>query len=188
MAGANKKPGDLTPKQERFCKEYMIDLNATQAANRAGYSKKTAEEQGCRLLRNVKVQKRLSKLRASWMEKYEITEERIMTELSILGFVNPADFFTSSGQYVNIKALEELPPEATRAITGITVNHTMDGTKYSYRFGGKTKALELMMRRYAMLNDRLILDDKMGIFKHADKKKLKTKYDKFRNGKSGNKG
>ena len=188
MAGSNKKPGDLTPKQARFCKEYMIDLNATQSANRAGYSKKTAEEQGCRLLKNVKIQKRLSKLRASWMEKYEITEERIMTELSILGFVNPADLFNSSGRYVNIKDLKDLPPEATRAITGITVTHGMDGTKYSYRFGGKTKALELMLRRYGLLTDKLILEGRVDIFKHADKGKLKSKYDKFRNGKSGNKG
>ena len=45
----------LTPKQERFVEEYLIDLNATQAAIRAGYSAKTAEAQGSRLLSNVNV-------------------------------------------------------------------------------------------------------------------------------------
>ena len=45
----------MTPKQQRFCDEYLIDLNATQAAIRAGYSEKTAKEQGSRLLTNVNV-------------------------------------------------------------------------------------------------------------------------------------
>lgn len=52
---------DMTEKQKRFCDEYLIDLNATQAAIRAGYSKKTANEQGARLLANVSVQKHLQK-------------------------------------------------------------------------------------------------------------------------------
>lgn len=46
----------LTAKQQRFCDEYLIDLNATQAAIRAGYSKKTAAQTAARLLTNVKIQ------------------------------------------------------------------------------------------------------------------------------------
>ena len=51
----------LTEKQKRFAEEYLIDLNATQAAIRAGYSAKTANEQGSRLLANVSIQKAISK-------------------------------------------------------------------------------------------------------------------------------
>src|SRR5262249_53478937 len=51
----SSEKGELTPKQERFVQEYLVDLNATQAAIRAGYSKKTATEQASRLLTNVKV-------------------------------------------------------------------------------------------------------------------------------------
>jgi len=47
----------LTPKQRIFCREYLLDLNATQAAIRAGYSQKTADPQGPRLLGNVRVQR-----------------------------------------------------------------------------------------------------------------------------------
>jgi phage terminase small subunit len=54
----------LTPKQEMFCLEYLIDLNATQAAARAGYSEATAKEQGCRLLTNVYIQERIAVLMA----------------------------------------------------------------------------------------------------------------------------
>ena len=51
----------MTAKQKRFCDEYLVDLNATQAANRAGYSKRTANEQGARLLTNVSVQEYIKK-------------------------------------------------------------------------------------------------------------------------------
>ncbi|ELI8129933.1 terminase small subunit [Yersinia enterocolitica] len=54
----------LTPKQELFCREYLKDLNATQAAIRAGYSEKTAQVQSSRLLSNVMVQQRVSELAA----------------------------------------------------------------------------------------------------------------------------
>lgn len=53
----------MTPKQEKFCVEYLVDLNGTQAAIRAGYSEKTAEATASRLLRNVNVKKRISELR-----------------------------------------------------------------------------------------------------------------------------
>lgn len=53
----------MTPKQERFCAEYLIDLNATQAAIRSGYSEKTAYSIGQRLLKNVEVQRYITELR-----------------------------------------------------------------------------------------------------------------------------
>lgn len=59
----------LTPKQEKFCVEYLVDLNATQAAIRAGYSEKTAEATASRLLRNVKVQTRIQELRSEYFTK-----------------------------------------------------------------------------------------------------------------------
>lgn len=183
----NHRKDDLTPKQEKFCREYMIDLNATQAAARAGYSKKTARLIGQENLLKPAILKKLKELRAPLMERYEITEDRIMTELAILGFLDPAKFFENNGIFANIKKLEDLPPEITRAITGIDIKHDRSGPKYSFRFAGKTKSLELMMRRFGLLNDRLIVEDKRDVFKYADKKKLKDKYDKFRNGKPGNK-
>ncbi len=61
----------LTPKQERFVSEYLIDLNATQAAIRAGYSEKTAQEQSSRLLSNVMVQQAVSDAQNRVAEKAE---------------------------------------------------------------------------------------------------------------------
>lgn len=67
----------LTPKQERFCQEYILDLNATQAAIRAGYAKGSAEVTGCRLLTNAKVSAFIQQLQKKTAEKLEITHEWI---------------------------------------------------------------------------------------------------------------
>lgn len=68
----------LTPKQAQFCQEYMIDLNATKAAERAGYSVKTANEQGSRLLANVSIQSELKKLQTKRAEKIEVTQDYVL--------------------------------------------------------------------------------------------------------------
>ena len=73
--------GKLTPKQERFCQEYVIDCNATQAAVRAGYSEKGAEVQGSNLLRNIKVGARIRELQVEGAKKINITREWITKEL-----------------------------------------------------------------------------------------------------------
>lgn len=64
------KGGDyVTPKQNKFCVEYLIDLNATQAAIRAGYSEKTAYSQGQRLLKNAEVKNKILEIREKEFEK-----------------------------------------------------------------------------------------------------------------------
>lgn len=75
----------LTPKQERFCQEYLIDLNATQAATRAGYSAKTANEQGARLLANVSVQSQINELKKARSQSTGINAERVLT--GIMGVI-----------------------------------------------------------------------------------------------------
>ncbi len=73
-----KRPSGLTAKQERFCQEYVIDLNATQAAVRAGYSAKTANEQGCRLLANVSVKARIAELQHAAAKRNEVTVDTVV--------------------------------------------------------------------------------------------------------------
>jgi phage terminase small subunit len=67
----------LTKKQEAFCREYVIDFNGTQAASRAGYSEKTAKEQGARLLSNVNVLAYIKELTERQSEELEITVEEL---------------------------------------------------------------------------------------------------------------
>ena len=72
----------LTPKQAWFVEEYLIDLNATQAAIRAGYSAKTAEAQASRLLRNVKVQAAIRAAQGERAERVEITQDWVLQRLA----------------------------------------------------------------------------------------------------------
>ena len=76
----------LTEKQKRFADEYLTDLNATQAAIRAGYSEKTARSIGQRLLTKVDIQKYIQERLKERQERFEITQEMIVNELCKLGF------------------------------------------------------------------------------------------------------
>lgn len=71
----------MTPKQKAFVQEYLIDLNATQAAIRAGYSKKTANEQGCRLLANVKISAAIAAAQGERSERTEITQDYVLNSI-----------------------------------------------------------------------------------------------------------
>ena len=82
----------LTAKQQRFCDEYLIDLNATQAAIRAGYSKKTANEQGARLLVNVSIQKKIFELQKEREKRTEITQDSVLRELALIAFAKASDY------------------------------------------------------------------------------------------------
>ncbi len=76
----------LTAKQQRFVDEYLIDLNATQAAIRAGYSKKTAQVQSARLLSNVMVSAAVAKGMKSRSTRTGITQDMVLRELAKIGF------------------------------------------------------------------------------------------------------
>jgi len=78
MAKKKTTKPKLTAKQEKFCDEYMIDLNATQAAIRSGYSKKTAEQGAAQLLSNIKVSKRVGELKEKIRKATGITIESVV--------------------------------------------------------------------------------------------------------------
>ena len=72
---------DLNTKQKMFCKEYLIDLNATQACIRAGYSEKTARTIGSKLLTKVDIQKEIDRLKAIREKKVELTAEKVLEDI-----------------------------------------------------------------------------------------------------------
>ncbi len=78
---AYPRKSSLTPRQQRFVQEYLIDLNATQAAIRAGYSARTAEVQGPRLLGNVRVVEAIQSAQQALSERAECTQDEVMTDL-----------------------------------------------------------------------------------------------------------
>ena len=88
----------LTEKQQRFVDEYLIDLNATQAAIRAGYSAKTADVQGSRMLGNVKVQQAISEAMAERSKRTGINQDRVVLELAKIALVKITDVVDSKGR------------------------------------------------------------------------------------------
>lgn len=78
----------MTPKQQRFVEEYLVDLNATQAAIRAGYSEKTAQEQSARLLSNVMVAAAVKKAMDVRSERTQIDQDRVLKELARIGLAD----------------------------------------------------------------------------------------------------
>ncbi len=81
----------MTQKQKRFVEEYLIDLNATKAAIRAGYSPKTANEQGSQNLAKVSIQAAIDKAMAERSRRTGINQDRVVQELAKLALLNPVD-------------------------------------------------------------------------------------------------
>lgn len=75
----------MTPRQEKFCVEYLIDLNATQAAIRAGYSKKTADRIANQNLRKLEIQSRIRKMRDEYYDKTIMSAKEVEYLLSKAG-------------------------------------------------------------------------------------------------------
>jgi phage terminase small subunit len=79
----------LNDRQQRFVQEYLIDLNATQAAIRAGYAKKTAEQAASRLLRNVKVQEAIQEAKKKRSVRTEVTADKVLDRLWAIATADP---------------------------------------------------------------------------------------------------
>ena len=112
----------LTGKQQNFVNEYLIDLNATAAAKRAGYSEKSANPTGCETLANPSVAAEIAKRRQRMIEKLEITQEMIVQELAKLGFSNMGDYMRAAPNgdvYLDFSGLTEAQ---TAALTSVTVD------------------------------------------------------------------
>ncbi len=131
----------LTPKQKRFVDEYLVDLNATAAARRAGYSEKTACEQGSRLLANVKVQAAIQERQKKLQGKLEITQEAVLQELAAIAFANGTDFVTvTQAGLLAVKPTDEVAKEKLPAIAGIKYNQL----GIEIKLHDKVRALELL--------------------------------------------
>lgn len=114
----NNENEKLTAKQEAFCREYIIDLNGTQAAIRAGYSEKTAQQQAARLLLNVLVQKRISELKDKRNERTEINSDYVLKRLVEIDQLDILDIVDENGDLLPIK---EWPKAWRVSVNGIDV-------------------------------------------------------------------
>lgn len=107
---------ELSHKEERFCEEFVIDNNATQAAIRAGYSQDSARSIASKKLTKHNIQDFISELRGQISKRCKITIDEIVTELAEQFRVDPNEVFESNG---NLKALDKMSDRARRSIKAI---------------------------------------------------------------------
>lgn len=135
----------LTDKQELFCREYLVDLNATQAAIRAGYSKKTASEQGARLFANVKVQNYIQELKQQRNERNKVNADYVLKRLVEIDQMDILDILAPSGDFLPIK---EWPKTWRTTLSGLDISiiggGDSDAIMKKIKWPDKTKNLELL--------------------------------------------
>jgi len=139
---------ELTSKQKRFVEEYLTDLNATQAAIRAGYSPKTAARQGIDLLHKTHIAKKITEGKKSISETIGIRRERIIQEMARIAFFNIKGLVDDEG---NLLQINKLSDDVAAALNGVDIAvignpESAVGHVKKYKIPDKNKALENLAR------------------------------------------
>ena len=147
----------MTKKQKRFVEEYLIDLNATQAAIRAGYKAKNgqrASEIGHELLQTTQVSEAISEAIAERSKRTGINADRVLLELARIAFVNADDVINAKDATLK----ENASRDDLAAIQSVKVkSFGEDGVEREIKLADKLKALDMLGRHLAMWNDKLQL-------------------------------
>lgn len=143
----------LTQKQQRFVEEYLIDLNATQAAIRAGYSVKTANEQGSQNLAKLSIQTAIAEAMAERSKRTGVNQDRVVLELARAGFVKMTDVVDQDG-----KIKESATEDDLACIESIkckkTYNEAGTSEEREVKICSKIRALELLGKHLGMFKDK----------------------------------
>ncbi len=150
---------ELNDKQQRFVEEYMIDLNATQAAIRAGYSVKNAASIGAQLLKKTQVQRAIARARAERSRRTGITSDRVLQELARIAFVNAADLIDPETAQV----LPDASPDDLKVISGVKVKYVphkelnddgeimiVDAIEREVKMCDKVRALDMLCKHLGL--------------------------------------
>lgn len=151
----------LTAKQEQFCNEYLIDLNGTQAAIRAGYAKKYADIQAVQLLKNTKVSAYIKELQQKRQKRTDITADRVIKELAKIAFINADNFYNDDG---TLKLLSELDSDTRGALRSYSIKtiNLGDGLTEEvpvHSAHDKLKALEMLAKHLGILEKQAPMQD-----------------------------
>lgn len=140
----------LTAKQQRFVEEYLIDLNATQAAIRAGYSVDTARAIGCENLAKPDIADAIASRRAELSEHVGVSQQQIVSEFMRMGFYDPASI---AGQPMSgPEDIAALPEEVRRAIVGWGWDRAGN---FTVKLADKNAALVNLGRHLGMFTDKV---------------------------------
>lgn len=144
----------MTAKQKRFVEEYLIDLNATQAAIRAGYSPDTASVIGCENLIKPKIKSAIDKAIAERSKRTGINADRVIREIAKIAFVNAADLIDFDTATIGSNAVND----DTAAIQSVKVKYFgEDGLEREIKLADKLKALELLGKHLGLFKENIEL-------------------------------
>ena len=144
----------LRPRQSRFVEEYLVDLNATQAAIRAGYSARAARQRGSLLLRKSAVREAIAQAMGARSERTEISADRVLQEYARLAFSNIADFVDFGPDGVTVRALSEMPRDAARCVAEVSESKTGRGGTVRVKLHDKKRALDALARHLGMFVEK----------------------------------
>ena len=165
----------MTKKQKRFIEEYLIDLNATQAAIRAGYSPDTAKSIGSENLTKPDIQARIAQAMAERSRRTGVNADRVVMELAKIAFVNASDVIDAETATLKPDAA----PEDTAAIQSVKVKtFGEDGLEREIKMADKLKALELLGKHLGMFKDKVELSGSL----ETEKTKLDDLIQQMRGG------
>lgn len=144
----------MRKKEKVFCEEYLVDLNATQAAIRAGYSPKSAGSIGSELLKKPEIRACVEKAMAERSKRTGINADRVLRELGRIAFVNAADVINMGDATLK----EDASEDDTAAIASVKVKiipgEDGDGVEREIRLADKLKALELCGKHLGMFREK----------------------------------
>lgn len=147
----------MTQKQKRFVEEYLIDLNATQAAIRAGYSPQTARDIGCENLTKPNIQNAIGKAMAERSKRTGINQDRVISELAKIAFIKMTDVVDANGRIKSgassddLACIESIKYKESESETGSSVEREV-------KVASKLKALELLGKHLGMFTDKVKID------------------------------
>ena len=134
---------NLTPKQQRFVEEYLIDLNATQSAIRAGYSEKTANEQGSRLLANVSISEAIAEAQNKRTEQTQIDAAYVLKRLVEIDQMDVLDIMDDQMKILPLRDWPKIWRQYISNIENLELTDA-DGVFKKIKWPDKVKNLELL--------------------------------------------
>lgn len=150
----------LSPKQQRFVEEYLIDLNATQAYRRAGYSVKSeaaAAVEGHKLLRNPKIAEAIQEGMDARSERTQVTADRVLQELARIGFSDPRKVMSWGPGGVVLKESTTLTDDEAAIVSEVSETRSETGGSVKVKLCDKLGALEKIGRHLGMFKDKVEL-------------------------------
>lgn len=164
------KPDGLTHKQWLFVQEYIVDLNATQAAIRAGYSVDTAKEIGYENLTKPHVRSAIQEAMNLRSERTKITADRVLTELAKLGFADIRKILTPGGHLRDLSCLDD---DIAAAVQSVEVVTRLSGAKdekgnqeiehvHKIRLADKKASLELLAKNLDAFVEKSVVTHEFG--------------------------